>query len=86
MEYTRRLPTIGDIVRLSMRVTRYPATRADIVRVARMWQFSDNVVMLLRQFPVDELFSTRVNLVTRCNNLMSVIREQREKAVKIQAY
>jgi hypothetical protein len=78
MTYTKRLPNTKDIVWLSKLVTSYPATRRDIVRMARKWNFPETVVEFLRQFPSDETFMTRADLVSRCESLALLIRQEWE--------
>lgn len=78
--YSKRLPSSHEIVGLSTRITAYPVTRTDAVRTARMWNFSNDVVEFLRQFPADELFDSRSSLVVRCDNTAARIRHQWETA------
>lgn len=76
--YSKRIPDQHDIVRLSTLVRGYPTTRADIVRVARMWNFKPEVISFLRQFPPNEVFETRTDLVTRAEELSLLIRQEWE--------
>lgn len=76
--YNKRIPDMHDIVRLSTLVRNYPTTRAEIVRIARMWNFKPEVVSFLRQFPPNELFDTRTDLVTRSEELSLLIRQEWE--------
>ncbi len=76
MNYDKRLPDMAEILRLSTLVRPYPTTRREVVRVARMWNFPESVVSLVRQFPADEVFDARIDLVNRCNDLASLIRHQ----------
>lgn len=76
--YNGKLPTTHQIASLSMRVTKYPATRSEVVRTARMWNFDNDVVMFLRQFPTDRLFTSRTELVLKCNELATRVRRQWE--------
>ena len=76
--YTKSLPHITDIAWVSTRVAPYPAHRAEIVRIARRWNLPDSVIEFLRQFPADEVFTSRADLVTRCENLALLIRQEWE--------
>lgn len=78
MAYTKRLPANKDMVWLSKLVTSYPASRRQVLRMARMWNFPQEVVAFLRQFSADEEFMSRTDLVTRCEDLALLIRQQWE--------
>ena len=80
--YTRHLPSMYDIARLSIRVRQYPVTRSELVRIARQWNYSEDVIMFLRQYEPDELFMTRADLVTRCSVLAEKIRHNWEQPTK----
>lgn len=81
--YSKRLPSQHDIVRLSTLVKNYPVKRSDVVRVARMWNFKPEVISFLRQFPPDEEFETRTDLVTRTEELAILIRQEWESPYEI---
>lgn len=76
--YTKRIPATQDIVRLSTLVKSYPATRTELVRIARMWNFKDEVISFLRLFSAAELFETRTDLLTRYEELSLLIRQEWE--------
>lgn len=76
--YTKQLPNLRDMERLSTLVRSYPVTRAQIVRVARMWNFRPEVVSFLRQFPADQLFDSRIDFVTRTEEVSLLIRQEWE--------
>lgn len=78
MTYRKRIPEMQLIVRLSTLLKRYPATRAEAVKVARMWNFSDDVISFLRLFPAAEVFDTRTDMVTRAEELALLIRQEWE--------
>lgn len=78
MNYDKRLPDINEILRLSTLVRPYPTTRREVVRVARMWSMPESVISFLRQFPADEVFDARIDLVSRCQDLANLIRHQWE--------
>ena len=81
--YTKSLPHTADIAWVSTRVAPYPARRAEVVRIARRWNLPDSVIEFLRQFPADELFTSRADLVTRCENLALLIRQEWESPSEI---
>lgn len=83
MTYTKRLPSSQDITWLSKLITTYPVTRSDAVRVARTWNFKNEVITFLRQFPPDKPFNSRSDLVNQCANLALVIREAWESPTEI---
>lgn len=76
--YTKQIPQQQDIVRLSTVIKQYPASRSHIVRIARMWNFKPEVISFLRQFPPDEMFESRTDLVTRTEELSLLIRQEWE--------
>lgn len=76
--YTRTIPSQHEINRLSQLVKRYPVSRRDIVKVARMWNFKPEVISFLRQFAPDITFQTRLDLVSRYDELALLIRQERE--------
>lgn len=83
MTYTKNLPNTKDIAWLSKLITSYPATRSEIVRMARRWNFPDTVIEFLRQFPADEAFDSRADLVSRCESLAILIRQEWESPKEI---
>lgn len=83
MTYTKNLPNSKDIVWLSKLMTSYPVTRSEIVRIARRWNFPETVIAFLRQFPADETFDSRADLVSRCENLALLIRQEWESPKEV---
>lgn len=76
--YSKRIPSLHDIVRLSTLVKSYPVKRSEVVRVARMWNFKPEVISFMRQFPANEEFDTRTDLVSRAEELSLLIRQEWE--------
>lgn len=76
--YTKRIPSQHDISRLSTLVKGYPVKRSEVVRIARMWNFKPEVISFLRQFPADETFQSRTDLITRAEELSLLIRQEWE--------
>lgn len=83
MSYTKRLPDIQDIKRLSTLVYSYPSSRAEVVKVARMWNYKDEVITFLRQFPVSDSFNSRTDLVAKSEELSKTIRNQWESTPQL---
>lgn len=76
--YTKRIPIKQDIERLSTLANQYPISRIELVRIARMWNFKDEVISFLRLFPSIELFESRSDLLTRYEELSLLIRQEWE--------
>lgn len=76
--YTKQLPSMHDVERLSTLVRSYPATRAQILRTARMWNFKPELVSLLRQFPAEHSFESRLDFFSRVEEICLLIRQQWE--------
>jgi hypothetical protein len=76
--YNKSLPEVSDLIWLSKVLQTYPVTRGEVVRIARRWNVSEDIISLLRQFPIDETFQSRLELVERCEELMNKIRESWE--------
>lgn len=83
MAYSKRIPNSKDIVWLSKLVNSYPTTRREVVKVARMWNLSNDIVVFLRQFPPDKEFATRIDLVNNCESRATRIRQEWESPHKI---
>lgn len=78
MAYSHRLPSTKDIIWLSKLVTSYPVTRRQVVRTARMWNFKNEVISFLRQFPAEEVFESRADFVNRSEDAAVLIRQEWE--------
>ncbi len=83
MKHVHRLPSSKDIIWLSKLATSYPVTRRQIVRVARMWNFKNDLIAFLRLFPPDEMFESRADFVTRCEDLTILIRQEWESPKEV---
>ena len=75
MQHIRRLPSSDEIIRAGMLVRSYPADRRHVVRTARMWNTSQDVIALLREFPAETVFKTRADFVMRTQNMAAQIRQ-----------
>lgn len=78
MVYNNARPHIDNILWLARLSMPFPATAGNIAEVARAWRFSANTLDFLQLFPRDEIFSSREDFMTRCEELKLLIREQAE--------
>lgn len=78
MIYSKSLPRLEDISRLSTLVRIYPTARRDILNVAMIEGFDIKVIELLKEFPADEIFDSPDDLVTRCTELELLITEEED--------
>lgn len=82
MLYKRRLPRHEDIVWLSKTITRYPVDRVQVARVARMWSCPDELLALIRQLPINMVFTGRAELTERLESARRRIRSEWETPTK----
>ena len=73
MAYAKQLPHLRDLLELSHRVS-FPADRRLIESRA---EGLDDVADFLEQFPPGEVFSSRVDFMTRCEELEMLINQER---------
>lgn len=85
MNYSKRIPTSNEIMRLTTMVTSYPVNRRQVVRTARIWNLSNELIAFMRLFPADSQFNTRTDLVNKSAELASSIRHKWESARKKQS-
>lgn len=78
MIYSKSLPRLEDIDRLSSLVRVYPAARRDVLNVAMIEGFNTKVIELLKEFPADEIFESREDLNTRCAEVELFITEEED--------
>lgn len=78
MVYTKRLPRTDSIERLARATGPYPAKARRVLRQAETLGFGQSTLDFLRQFPSDEVFESRSDLLTRCEELDLLFREERE--------
>ena len=77
MKYKKQLPPVRHLLSLAQD-TLFPVSREEIEQNAPYYGFSDEVVNFLRLFPADEIFSSRVDFMTRCEELEMYLTLQRE--------
>jgi hypothetical protein len=78
MVYNNAQPHIDNILWLARLSMPFPATAGNIAEVARTWRFSGNTLDFLNLFPKDEIFSSREEFMTRCEELELLLREKAE--------
>jgi Protein of unknown function (DUF2795) len=76
MVYTKLLPRVRDLLRLS-KVKPGPVTRDELIEYAAMGKFSDEVIAFLRQFPADRVFKNAAEFMTQAEELELLINEER---------
>ncbi len=76
MKYPKVLPPIRYIIGLA-EDTHFPANCAEIMQTAHEWGFPKTVIDFVNQFPEDEIFRSRAEFETRCEELEMLINEER---------
>ena len=76
MRYKQHLPPVRFLLSLAKN-TRFPASREEIARNAYDWGFTNTTINFLNLFPSIKVFKSRVNFMTRCEELEMLINEQR---------
>ncbi len=71
-------------MRLTTMVTSYPVNRRQIVRTARIWNLSNELIAFMRLFPADAQFNTRADLVNKSAKLAVSVRSKWETTRKRQ--
>ncbi|HVX47885.1 MAG TPA: DUF2795 domain-containing protein [Candidatus Saccharimonadales bacterium] len=56
----------------------FPASRQEIMRIARNYGFDREVLHFLNLFPADEVFDSRADFITRCDEVELLVREERD--------
>ena len=83
MTYTKPLPRIDNILRLSQLARPFPKTAGMVLDIAETWDFSSNTIGFLKLFPEGEVFESDDDLLTRCDELELMIREERKMPAEI---
>ena len=76
MTYEKQLPPIRQLLSLAQQ-TLFPATRAEIERLAKSVGSPETVIDLLKLFSADETFNSRTDFMTRCEELELFIGQER---------
>ena len=69
-------PHIDNILWLAKLSMPFPATARNVAEVAEAWRFSKSTLDFLDLFPDDEIFSSRDDFMTRCEELELLLREK----------
>ena len=74
--YRYDLPPVRHLLSLASD-TQFPATRHDISRNAARWGFTQTMLDFLYLFPENEVFKSRVDFMTRCEELELLLGQER---------
>ena len=86
MTYLLLLPRQGEIRQLARQITRFPTTADHIIRIAKQYDYSDDLVYFLRQFyegKQPEVFESREDFFNRATDLAMLIREERKQPTEV---
>lgn len=78
MIHTRTLPTTDSIMHLAEVAGPFPVTRQKIAMTARHYGFDSETLRFLELFPADEVFDSREDFSVRSQELMFLMREERD--------
>lgn len=76
--YTNQLPSMTTLRRTVEVAKPFPATTKEISERAKKAGINNDVIEFLVQFNDDETFESRVDFITRCDELELLIQEERE--------
>lgn len=71
------LPRIANIEWLARLAEPFPASIDKLSDLAKHWKFGRNTMDFLRLFPKNEIFESKIEFLTRCEELEMMIREGR---------
>jgi hypothetical protein len=74
----KSLPHVDNILWLIRVSAPFPTTAGSVLDRARLWNFSRSTRDFLGRFPADEVFQSRVDLLTRCEELELFLHEERD--------
>lgn len=77
MIYSKPLPRMDSLELLANKLGRFPMTRREVSKTAKNRGFRRSVLDFIKLFPEDETFETRLDFITRCEELELFIREER---------
>ena len=78
MTYIKQLPRLDNLRRLAQLAGPFPITARMIIFYAQNHGLDDNLIDLLCLFHPAEVFQSRADFITRCNELELIIKEWRE--------
>ena len=77
MRYNKPLPPVRYFISLA-EDSIFPATCNEIINNATYWGFPKTVIAFLKQFPPEELFESRGDFETRCEELEIFINQEKK--------
>lgn len=83
MVYNKQLPHVRDFLRLSRYYRPFPASRDEVVEAAEMAHMDQEMISFLMLFPASAFFKSRVDFLTRCEELEMLINQEREAPKEI---
>lgn len=82
MRYKHRLPQMKHFVWLAKLVGDYPVSNHEMLRTAERWGFKHEVVWFLKLFDPGETYYSRADFLTRCSELMALIKQEWEQPIE----
>lgn len=82
MKYNKQLPPVRNLLTIA-KDARFPASRQEVEDIARSWGFTRVMTDFLDLFPADEIFESKVDFMTRCEELEMFINQEREMPKEI---
>jgi len=76
--YTKQLPNMKTIQQVAKLAGPFPTSARMIVFYAKHFGLDHDVTDFLHQFHPDEMFQSRADFITRCDELELMIQEERE--------
>ena len=76
MLYTQEMPTIEKIAKLAADIRSYPVTAKQVLLLASGLGYSLETINFIKQFPGDAVFESRVDFLTRCEDLRILLNEE----------
>lgn len=82
MKYNKQLPPVRNLLTIAKDV-HFPASRQEVEDIARSWGFTSVMTDFLDLFPADEIFISKVDFMTRCEELEMLINQEREMPTEV---
>jgi hypothetical protein len=82
MEHNKDLPAVHDLLNLANSV-RFPASRDDIAESAKRTGLPDAMVEFLDLFDAELIFDSKVDFMTRCEELEMFLEQEAEAPKEI---
>ena len=82
MVYSKQLPAVRDLLGFA-KEAHFPATREKLTAIAREEHLPDILIDFLNLFTADEIFTSKVDFMTKCEELEMIIDQERETPKEI---